>query len=115
MEDRLVTVAEFDTTFEAELARMHLENEDIETVVVGGDLVANMPTMPVVRIELQVFEKDLERAMAVLKSVEETGANEDLDEDTDEDPDENTDADFDTDLDEDFDMDFDEEESDQPQ
>ncbi len=68
MEDKLVTVAQFDNAFDAGLAKMRLESEGIEAVVVGADLVANMYTIDAIKVQLQVFEKDIERAEAVLAS-----------------------------------------------
>jgi len=70
MEDRLVTIGEFESGFDAELARMRLEEEGIEAVVVGGDLVANMPPIELIKIELQVFEKDAQKAAEILAAME---------------------------------------------
>ena len=64
--EKLVTIAEFEHDFEAEMARIALENAKIECSVVGGDLVANLPTIEPIRIELQVFEPDAEHAKQVL-------------------------------------------------
>ena len=73
-EDKLVTVAEFEHDFEAEMARIALENEKIEATIVGGDLVANMPTIEPIKIELQEFEQDAERAIEILAAQSEMGA-----------------------------------------
>ena len=69
MEDKLVKIAEYETGFEAELAKVRLEEEGIEAIVVGGDLVANMPTIEVIRVELQVFEKDAEKAAQIIAAI----------------------------------------------
>ena len=69
MEDKLVTVGEFETGFEAELAKVRLEEEGIEAIVVGGDLVANMPTIEVIKVELQVFEKDAQKAAQIIETM----------------------------------------------
>jgi len=80
MEDRLVTIAEFDTVFDAELVKLRLENEGIEAVVVGGDLLANMPTISRIRIQLQVLARDVVRAKALLAAMEDLSEEEPLDE-----------------------------------
>ena len=51
-----------------------LENEGIQATIVGGDLVANMPTIEPIRILLQVFEQDAERAAEVLEAQSESEA-----------------------------------------
>lgn len=66
MSDELVTIAEFATAFEAESAKDCLEANDIKAAVVGEDLVSMMVPIPEVSVELKVFEKDAERAKAVL-------------------------------------------------
>lgn len=65
-DEKLVTIAEFENGFEAELAKVALDNVSIEAVVFGEDLVVNMPTIEPIRIELKVFEKDVEQAKQVL-------------------------------------------------
>jgi hypothetical protein len=65
-DEKLVTIAEFENGFDAELAKVTLENVGIESVVFGGDLVVNMPTIESIFIELKVFEKDADRAKEVL-------------------------------------------------
>ncbi len=69
MEDKLVTAGEFENGFEAELAKVRLEEEGIEAIVVGGDLVANMPTIEVIKVELQVFEKDAQKAAQIIAAI----------------------------------------------
>ncbi len=69
MEDRLVTIAEYESGFEAELAKVRLEEEGVEAIVVGGDLVANMPTIEVIKVELQVFEKDAQKAAQIIAAI----------------------------------------------
>lgn len=72
MKDKLVTIARFDSPFDAELAKTSLESSDIEAVVLGADLVANMFTIDAIKVELQVFQEDVSRAMEVLESVTST-------------------------------------------
>ena len=67
MSDELVTIAEFNTAFDAEAAKDCLEENDIKAAVVGEDLVSLMIPIPEVTVELKVFEVDAERAKAVLE------------------------------------------------
>jgi hypothetical protein len=78
MEDKLVKIAEYETSFEAELAKSRLEDEGIKAAALGADLVANMHTIQLAMVELQVFEKDVEKAMQILEAVPES-----LDQETD--------------------------------
>ena len=64
--DKLVTLAAFDTGFEANLAKIALENNGIRSIVVGEDLVTNMPLIDGIRVELQVFARDVDKARAIL-------------------------------------------------
>ena len=78
MEDKLVTVEEFESGFEAELAKLRLEAEGINAIVVGDHLVANMPFSRLITVELQVFEKDAQKAAQIIEAIEqENGAESD--------------------------------------
>ena len=74
MEDKLVTVGEYETGFEAELVKVRLEEQGVEAIVVGEDLVANMPTIERIKIELQVFEQYAEKAAKIIKAIEQENA-----------------------------------------
>ena len=65
-DEKLVAIEEYESGFDAELAKVTLENAGIESVVFGEDLVVNMPTIQPIYIELQVFEKDVDRAKQLL-------------------------------------------------
>ena len=65
-DEKLVKIAEFENGFDAELAKVTLENAGIDSVVFGEDLVVNMPSIQPIFIELKVFEKDADRARQVL-------------------------------------------------
>jgi len=84
MEDKLVTVGEFETGFEAELVKVRLEEQGVEAIVVGEDLVANMPTIERIKIELQVFEKDAEKAAKIIAAIEQENASESDEQESDE-------------------------------
>ena len=68
--EALVTVAEFENDFDAEIARVALETGGIRAVVLGGDLVANMPPLQEVRLRLQVLAGDVEKAQQILTEME---------------------------------------------
>jgi len=74
MEDKLVTVGEFETGFEAELVKVRLEEQGVEAIVVGEDLVANMPTIERIKIELQVFEQYAEKAAKIIEAIAQENA-----------------------------------------
>ncbi len=76
MENKLVTVEEFETGFEAELAKAQLEAEGIEAIVVGGDLLAVMPAIGRIKVELQVFEKDAQKAAQIIAAIEQKNKSE---------------------------------------
>ena len=78
MSDKLVTIAKFDSAFDAELARAVLEDNGIKAAVMGGDLVANMPTIEPIKVELEVFEDDAERAKQVLEEAASQSEDNDL-------------------------------------
>jgi hypothetical protein len=66
MEDKLVTVADFTDHIAANAAKLQLEAEGIEAVVVGENLMGAYPTYGTMQIEVQVMEKDAAKARAVL-------------------------------------------------
>ncbi len=74
MEDKLVTVGEFETGFEAELVKVQLEAEGIEAIVVGGDLLAFMPAIGVIKVQLKVFEKDAQKAAQIIEAIAQQNA-----------------------------------------
>lgn len=83
--EALVTIAEFENDFDAEIARVALETGGIRAVVLGGDLVANMPPLQEVRLRLQVLAGDVEKAQQILTEMEqESGDFEGLDDLEDE-------------------------------
>ena len=84
MEDKLVTVGEFENGFEAELAKVRLEAEGIEAIVVGGDLLAVMPAIGRIKVELQVFEKDAQKAAQIIAVIEQENSAESDEQESDE-------------------------------
>ena len=64
--EKLITIERFENSLDAELAKMVLEQEGIACSLAGLDLMVNMPYPNVIAIELQVFERDAERAIEIL-------------------------------------------------
>ena len=71
MSDKLVTVADFTDHIAANAFKLQLEAEGIEAVVVGENLMGAYPTYGTMQIEVQVMEKDLDRAKVVLETGDE--------------------------------------------
>lgn len=70
-DEKLVSVAEFENSFDAELAKVTLENAGIRSTILGEDIGIIQPySSTLFHVELQVFEKDLERAREVLAQQE---------------------------------------------
>ena len=65
--EKLVTIARFENSFDAELAKLALDNAGIACHLAGIGLSVNMPYPSVVTVEMQVFESDIERAMELLE------------------------------------------------
>ena len=70
MADKLVKIAEFTDYIEAEMAKQLLADYGIEAVVTEENAANLYPISGAVGPELQVLEKDLQRAKEVLESHE---------------------------------------------
>lgn len=82
--EKLITIERYENSLDAELAKMVLEQEGIVCSLAGLDLMVNMPYPNVIAIELQVFERDAERAIEILDShtpLEEEDEGDDADDD----------------------------------
>lgn len=84
MEDKLVTVGEFENGFEAELAKVRLEAEGIEAIVIGGELYVHRGAIGPIEVELQVFEKDAEKAVQIIEAIEQENSAESDEQESDE-------------------------------
>ncbi|NIP28083.1 MAG: hypothetical protein GWN67_14725 [Phycisphaerae bacterium] len=73
MADKLVTIMEFADYIEAEMAKQLLEDYGIKSVVTEKNAATLYPVSGTVGPELQVLEKDAERAREILESREEQG------------------------------------------
>ena len=75
MDDKLVTVAEYDDSVLADMAKLLLEENGIEAVITGenvGNVLSGIPVA--IDLELQVFERDAKRAAEILEAAEEKQA-----------------------------------------
>lgn len=89
-EEKLITIERYENGVDAELAKLALEQAGIACSLAGLDLMVNMPYPNVIAIELQVFERDAERAIEILNELSplEDEQEEDGDEDWAEEDDE---------------------------
>lgn len=72
-DEKLVSIQEFESGFDAELAKQILGGAGIESVVFGEDLMTTLPHINAIKVELQVFESDVERAKQILAEKAEMG------------------------------------------
>ncbi len=70
MADKLVTIAEFTDYIEAQMAKQLLADYEIKAVVTGENAANLYPISGVVGPELQVLEKNAQRAREILESQE---------------------------------------------
>ena len=71
--EKLVVIAEFENSFDAELAKITLENAGIPCAVFGAEMASTMTYNPVLfHLELRVFEQDADRAREILSEKDET-------------------------------------------
>ncbi len=70
MADKLVTIAQFTDYIEAEMAKQLLDDFGIKSVVTGENAANLYPISGAVGPDLQVFEKDAQRAQEILESQE---------------------------------------------
>jgi len=69
MSDQLVTVAEYETAFEAELTKNNLQDNGIKAIVVGENLASVMTQIEsIVSVEVKVMQADAEKARAVIEA-----------------------------------------------
>jgi hypothetical protein len=70
MADKLVTIAEYMDSMQAEMARQVLEDFDIKAVVIGENALNTCLAPTVMTAKLQVLEKDAEEAKQILEDQE---------------------------------------------
>ena len=73
-DEKLIKIAEYENEFDAELMKSKLDNAGIQSVVFGEDIGAIKPySTTQFNVELQVFEKDVEKAKQILAEKAEMG------------------------------------------
>ena len=70
MDDKLVTIAEFESDLEAQMAKSDLQANGIDAIIVGGSIKDLLPVDGMLNVQLQVFSRDAEQAGAILSSQE---------------------------------------------
>ena len=68
MDDKLITIVEFQNDIEAQMAKAALQADGIDAIIVGGAVKDLLPVDGMLNVELQVFASDAQRAKAVLDS-----------------------------------------------
>ena len=67
-DQKLVTIARFESEFEAKQAKIILDSEGIHAVILGESLGMSFPDISKIDfVELQVFEEDRRRAEELLE------------------------------------------------
>ena len=66
MYEKVKTIAEFDSSFEAQLAKSALESNGIKAVIVGDNIKGLLPADGVLNVQLQVLADNVDRAKAIL-------------------------------------------------
>ena len=70
MNEKLVTIGEFGTNLEAEMAKSQLEANGIKAVIVGQSIKGLLPADGMLNVQLNIFAKDVEEARRILESSE---------------------------------------------
>jgi hypothetical protein len=68
MADRLITIAKFNDSYQANLAKQLLADFGIEAVVLGENFANLYPALPLQLVELQVCESESRQAKEILES-----------------------------------------------
>ena len=69
MAEKIVTIAQYESYIEAEMAKQTLEDEGIKVVITGAN-TANVYSVPAVaNITLQVLESQAEQARQILEDI----------------------------------------------
>lgn len=72
MDDKLVTIAEFGDSLDAQVAKSALESGGIKAMIVGQNIHELLPTHGMLNVEVKVFEKDLPRAAKIIEAMQNT-------------------------------------------
>lgn len=69
MDDGLVTIAEFENVFEAQVAKAALEDNGISAAIMGETVQNLLPADGMLNVQLQVFAADEQKASEVLEDM----------------------------------------------
>ena len=69
MDDRLITIAEFENVFEARVAKAALESNGITAAIMGETIQNLLPADGMLNVQLRIFAADGKKASEVLKSL----------------------------------------------
>ena len=72
MADKLVTIAEYMDSIQAEMARQVLEDFDIKAVIIGENALNTCLAPTVMTAKLQVFESNADEAKQILEEQEQS-------------------------------------------
>ena len=70
MEDKLVTIAEFADSIEADLAKQKLDSSGIKSVLTGQNAANIYGIAAIAKTDLQVFENQAQEALKILQPSE---------------------------------------------
>jgi len=70
MTDKLVTIARFADSIEADLARQKLDSAGIKSVLTGQNAANIYGISAIAKTELQVLESQVQKAIEILNSAE---------------------------------------------
>ncbi len=66
MDDKLITIAEFENPFEAQVAKAALEDNGISAAIMGENVQNLLPADGMLNVQLQIFAADEQKALEVL-------------------------------------------------
>ena len=67
MDDKLVTIAQYHDQFEAQILKDNLQAEGVKATITGQNIHGLYPFSGMQNVQIQVFQKDLEKAMQILE------------------------------------------------
>ena len=75
MDDKLITIAEYGSSFDARMTKMNLESNGIKAVIVGEELLCIAPKAGIPKIQVKVFAGDIEKARQIIDAQEQHSIN----------------------------------------
>ena len=75
MDDKLITAAEYGSSFDARMTKMNLESNGIKAVIFGEELLWIVPKAGMPKIQVKVFAGDIEKARQIIDDQEQHSIN----------------------------------------